>query len=256
MDTTLITEEIHEIKTAFYKGTTKENLEMAKTFRGNCLDLYKDIFNLLKNWISENSLEDFYSYSCVQEALSNMIIHRDYSMKGFSSISILENRIEFLSLGGIGGNLTLPDILNGAAYCRNPEIAALFEKEEIAKNLGHGLQVIKGNSGISEEETEKNHIIANPNSFLVILEKDSPYKALFNMNTEDAKAAALLFSEELPPEEKVYQLVKTKKSIGRKDVEILLDCSSFPARQAIQKLLEQGRIKATGNARSTKYILE
>lgn len=250
-------EQDSEIKVAFYKGKTKESVVEVKSFCGNCLYLYHEVFNLLQNWISENSLDSFYSYACLSEALSNMIIHRDYSMKGFSSISILEDRIEFLSLGGIGGNLTLPDILGGAAWCRNPEIAAAFEKEGIAENLGHGLQVIKDNRSFSEtEETAgKNHIIANPNSFLVILEKEAPYQNLFNMDQEAAKTAALLFSEELPPEEKVYELLKAKKIIGRKDVEILLDCSSFPARQALQKLLEQGRIKATGNARSTKYTL-
>lgn len=257
MDNATKMEQLSEIKVAFYRGNTKETVESVKSFNGNCIFLYHQIYELLENWISENMLEKFYSKICISEALSNMIIHRDYSMKGFSSISILEDRLEFLSLGGIGGNLTLPDILNGAAFCRNPEIAAEFEKEGIAKNLGHGLQVIRENRNLHEgdEADGKNHIIANPNSFLVILEKESPYRNPFNMNSEDAKTAALLFSEELPPEEKVYELIKAKKSVGRKDVEILLDCSSFPARQAIQKLLEQGRIKATGNARSTKYTL-
>ena len=60
----------------------------------------------------------------------------------------------------------------------------------------------------------------------------------------------------LSREDRVLRLITERGSITRKDVEELLECSSFPANKILNALLEQGRIIKTGAARGTKYRLK
>jgi len=57
-------------------------------------------------------------------------------------------------------------------------------------------------------------------------------------------------------EQRVLKLLEGKKEITRKDVEMLLGCSSFPARKVLNSLLTQDKISVVGNAKATKYILK
>lgn len=241
------------IKVALFDGTTKENVVEVWAVEGDPLEKYKQALELVKKGVDQKGLTSFVPLSSIKQALSNMIVHRDYDMPGFSTISILDDRVEFLSLGGIGGGLTITDIMNGATFCRNEELALAFEKAGITRNLGNGLQIMQGN------RDGHCHLIAGPASFLVVLGKnDVPGKTSVDMagNGVNLQNGPYNIPETLPPEERVFELLKLKKVIGRKDVEVLLKCSSFPARLALQKLLESGRIKATGNARSTRYVIK
>lgn len=49
--------------------------------------------------------------------------------------------------------------------------------------------------------------------------------------------------------------MESKKEITRKDVELLLGCSGFPARKILNSLLSQGKIHVTGKAKATKYVI-
>lgn len=239
-----------QIKVAVFEGTTKEHLTSVEAVTGKPVDKYRAILKLILNHLETAGASSSFRISSIREALANMIMHRDYEMPGFSTVSLLDDRIEFLSLGGIGGNLTITDIMNGASFCRNPQIAQEFEKEGLAKNLGSGLQIIENG-----QEDGGTHVVAGPASFLVVLEKANGEPARKSQELPKP-AAGYDIPDTLPPEERVYELLKIKKIIGRKDVELLLHCSSFPARQALLKLLEQNRITPTGNARSTKYVLK
>ena len=60
----------------------------------------------------------------------------------------------------------------------------------------------------------------------------------------------------LSREENILRLIADHGSVTRKDVELFLDCSSFPANKALTELLKQGKIIKTGAARGTKYMLK
>ena len=56
-------------------------------------------------------------------------------------------------------------------------------------------------------------------------------------------------------ESRVLDLFESKKEITRRDVELLLGCSGFPARKILNSLLSQGKIRVTGKAKATKYVI-
>ncbi|MCQ2249149.1 MAG: hypothetical protein MJZ50_09080 [Treponema sp.] len=231
-------------KAAVFDGTTKSILKESREFSGSLLDQYKKALEFISSKAPESI-----SRQCIAEALANAFAHRDYSINGSSIASIFDDRIEFMSLGGLAGSLTLPDILNGACICRNPEISAEFHRVKIMNNLGSGIQKIQSEYDDCSDFCRPQFSVF-PSSVLVILK--SPDCEPMADTAREKDSASLPVS--IAPEEKVMALFKTRAEITRRDVELILHSSSFPARQLLLKLLEQGRIKAIGSARATKYI--
>ena len=59
----------------------------------------------------------------MREALLNSLVHRDYSFHASTLISIYDDRIEFVSVGGLLPGLELEDLMMGVSACRNPHLA-------------------------------------------------------------------------------------------------------------------------------------
>lgn len=56
-----------------------------------------------------------YLPEAIREALLNAVIHRDYDYSGSIIINIYEDRMEFVSIGGIVRGITVIDIMNGVS---------------------------------------------------------------------------------------------------------------------------------------------
>ena len=96
----------------------------------------------LKEKMIQISTEMKYPTKALLEALKNMILHRDYSYNGDSIIRIYKDRIEFTSLGGLIGNLTVEGIELGISLRRNFNLVRVFQELDIAKGNGEGIQEI------------------------------------------------------------------------------------------------------------------
>ena len=91
---------------------------------------------------SNASNEMKYPIKALIEALKNIILHRDYSYKGDSIIRIYKDRIEFISLGELIGNLTMEGIELGISVLRNLNLMRVFQEIGITKGNGEGIQEI------------------------------------------------------------------------------------------------------------------
>ena len=64
-----------------------------------------------------------YPEEALREALLNALVHRDYAFSGSTLINVFDDRIEFVSVGGLPKGISLDDILLGlsvliiALYC-------------------------------------------------------------------------------------------------------------------------------------------
>ena len=96
----------------------------------------------LKEKLVQVSTEMKYPVKAVLEVIKNMILHRDYSYSGDSIIRIYKDRIEFTSLGGLIGNLTVEGIELGISVPRNPNLMKIFQEIGITKGNGEGIQEI------------------------------------------------------------------------------------------------------------------
>lgn len=236
----------HSIKCAVYEGTGKTNFRARKEFFGSVLKQMDEAYEYIS--LNNNLRSSFdglkridhpdYPDYALREALLNTIVHRDYDYSGSTLINIFSAKIEFVSIGGLVKGITLTDIMGGVSQTRNTIIANIFYRLELIESYGTGIQRI-----LESYENCNDQPIFNPapSSFIVTLP---------NMN----ESTIALFDSSLSNEDNVMNLIKEKGEITRKDVEKLLNCSSFPATNVLSKLIGEHKIIRIGTARATKYI--
>lgn len=236
----------HDIKCAIYDGESKTKFKSRKEFSGSILKQMEDSYEYisLSNGVRSSfdglrriDVLDYPEYA-IREALLNTVVHRDYDYSGSTLISIFTDRIEFVSIGGLVKGITLTDIMRGVSQPRNTIIANIFYRLELIESYGTGIQRIIESYKLSGLKPRFETASA---SFVVTLP-----------NT--GYAADSFHDESLSDEERVLRLLKERKSITRKDIEKLLNCSSFPANKILKKLIQKGKIIRTGKARAIKYI--
>lgn len=85
-----------------------------------------------------------YPEVAVREALLNSLVHRDYSFRASTLISVYDDRIEFVSVGGLLPGLELEDLMMGISACRNSHLANVFYRLQLIEAYGTGMRKIMG----------------------------------------------------------------------------------------------------------------
>lgn len=67
-----------------------------------------------------------YPIIAIREILLNCIIHKDYSFDSSTLISIYDDRIKFVSVGGLVKGITLDDMYLGISMKRNKNLSNVF----------------------------------------------------------------------------------------------------------------------------------
>jgi len=85
-----------------------------------------------------------YPIAAIREIVVNMIVHRDYTHYGASSIKIFNDRIEFYNPGKLPDNITIDKIFSGdyVSEIRNLKIATLFKEIKLIEKYGSGFSRI------------------------------------------------------------------------------------------------------------------
>ena len=124
----------HTIKVAVFQGTKQMIFKDRREFGGSLMKQMNDVYeyidfrNQTRATIEKLSRIDVRDYPviAVREALLNLLVHRDYSFSASALISIYDDRIEFVSIGGLMPGIDLEDILAGISVCRNQNLANVF----------------------------------------------------------------------------------------------------------------------------------
>ena len=237
----------HSIRCAVYEGLGKTKFKARKEFFGSILKQMNEAYEYMEMNNNLNSIFDGlkrvdrpdYPEYALRESLLNTIIHRDYDYSGSTIINIFDDRIEFVSIGGLVKGITMEDIMGGVSQPRNTVVAAIFYRLELIEAYGTGIQRIIESY---QDCLQKPVFRPAPASFVVTLPK------------MDYNAAALE-SGYISREELVLNVLKEKGVLSRKDVELIIGQSKFAAIQVLNKLLTEGKITKTGAAKAVKYRL-
>jgi ATP-dependent DNA helicase RecG len=164
------------MKCAVYEGIGKTKFKARKEFFGSILKQADEAYEYIKLNNNQNSTfrglkridhPDYPDYA-LREALLNTIVHRDYDYSASTIINIFDNRIEFVSLGGLVKGITIEDILGGVSQPRNIIIAAIFYRLELIEAYGTGIQrIMESYEGCVQKPIFK----PAPASFVVTLPK-------------------------------------------------------------------------------------
>ena len=240
---------IHTVKLAVFEGLEKEVFKDRREFTGSLLkqleetyaflDMYNHNHAKVKGLYREDRRD--YPEEALREALLNALVHRDYTFSSSTLISVFDDRIEFVSVGGLPKGVSLDDILLGLSVPRNENLANVFYRLHLIEVYGTGIPKIMRSYA---DCTRKPELQTTSNAFKITLP---------NRNIKSQKAAAIgtSFSEN---EEKIITLLEKKGEIIRKDVETALHISQAMAVRLLRGLVDKGIIRVIGGGKKTRYV--
>ena len=236
------------IKAATFAGDDKGTFQDRREFGGSLfqqmeeLYSYLDMHNQIKATFDGLYRIDARDYpeEALREALLNSLVHRDYSFSASTLVSVYNNRIEFVSVGGLPTGIELDDIMLGLSIYQNPKLAAVFYRLRLIEAYGTGMpKIMKAYAGAEV----KPKIEVSSNAFKITLP---------NRNTTSNKA-------EMPvgvpkgDEKLILDFIRSNGHIVRSDVDQLLDVSQATANRILKRMVAEGLIYQDGNGRKTKY---
>lgn len=255
----------HTIKMAIFQGSDKAVFRDRKEFSGSLLKQLNEVFQLIdllnKTKASFDGLERVdkrdYPVEAVREALLNGIVHRDYSFSGSTLLNFYDDRLEFVSLGGLVSGISMEAIFMGVSQPRNSNLAAYFYRMRLIESYGTGIGKI---CRLYEGEQSQPQFDTAKGVFRVILPNCNEKKAA-EYKTEKkvsyVKEPTAYYAVEKPAamdyKQCILRLAGETGRVRRKDVEHLLDLKQTRAFVLLQELCEEGKLRSVGRGRSSYY---
>ena len=240
----------HTIKLAVFEGTTKAVFRDRKEFSGSLFKQLADVteyINLVnKVHATFKGLQriDSYDYPpvAIREALLNAVVHRDYSLSGSTFINIYDDKIEFLSLGGLVYGLNIQTIKQGYSMSRNAKLANIFYKLRLVEAYGTGIPRIME---IYKNYVVKPQIDVTDNSFRICFPNSN-----YGKNSEEIKIKAV--SPDI--EKAVIEFIAKNGTATRKEIAESLSLKSTNAYNILKVLVDQGKIAAKKKGKIIVYL--
>ena len=239
----------YTIKTAIFQGNDQMVFKDRQEFSGSLLKQMNDVYRYLElynktrgeiNGLVRVDTRD-YPPVALREALLNMLVHRDYSFSASAMIKIFDNRVEFISIGGLATGAELSDIMTGASFCRNQNLANVFFRLELIEAYGTGIQKMMQSY---EEYGMKPKIEITSNTFKVTLPNVNAFEDEIKQPQNVSEEEALVLS-----------YLKEHYRITRADVEKIFDVSPSTASRLLRRMSEENLLQQQGKGRSVRYIL-
>ena len=165
---------VHTIKAAVFQGTTQSEFKDRKEFSGSLFRQMNEAYDFIDFRNQTHSTFDKlyridrrdYPETAVREALLNLLVHREYSFRASTFISLYADRLEFTSIGGLVSGVSLNDITMGISVCRNTKLANVFYRLELIEAYGTGIiKIMEAYEGTGMTP----QIEASDNAFKIIL---------------------------------------------------------------------------------------
>ncbi len=235
---------LHTIKLAVYDGIAKAQFKDRREFSGSLLKQLEDVFTFIDRYNRNRSQivglhridKRDYPVEAIREALLNALVHRDYSFRDSTLISIFEDRIEFVTIGGLVRGITLDDMMLGLSIARNRNLANVFYRLTLIEAYGTGIPTMMRSY---EDYPVKPDIRATDNAFKITLPNVNEVVGNFSLSANESV---------------VLKLFKDKESITRKDVEAALNISQAMAVRVLKGPVEKKKIQPIGGGRNTRYV--
>lgn len=254
---------VHTIKVAVFQGTDQTIFRDRREFTGSLMQQMNEVYDFIdfRNQ-TRATIEKLYRVDvrdypevAVREALLNLLVHRDYSFSASAFISIYEDRIEFVSIGGLMPGIELEDVMVGISVCRNQDLANVFYRLHLIEAYGTGMgKIMKA----YESMQVKPVIETTKNAFKIILPNINAKYETENatVKTKSGTPITVHTEKELSDEEeKILEYARKHGAITRNDVIGLLEVSASTAARVIRKMVKTNLLEQKGKARNTHYTI-
>jgi len=237
----------HTAKLAVFQGSSKTVFKDRAEFSGSLfrqmeeIYSYIDRFNRIRAEFPGLKRVDTRDYppEAVREAMLNAIVHRDYSYSASTFISIFDDRIEFVTLGGLPKGIAMSDVMMGVSVPRNRRLANIFYRLHLVEAFGTGMLKIKEcYAGSPCQPT----VGVSENVFKITMPN-------VNYEAETANQKNPLSEKE----QRILKFISAQQSASRAEIETATGLSQSVTVRTLKKLLELGAIQKRGNGKNTVY---
>ena len=240
----------HTIKAAVFEGSTKEIFKDRFEFSGSLLKQMKDVYSFLNRYNRTNSeitglkRTDTREYPeiAIREALLNSIVHKEYSYSSSTLISVFDDKIEIVTIGGLTKGLNEDDIMLGVSILRNRNLANIFYRLKLIEAYGTGIPKIIESYN---EYNVKPKIEISSNAFKITLP-----------NTLKEKSISKLEKNLSDKEYLIVNMLKENEYIKRTDIEKNLSISSSMAIKLLRNMVDNSIIEKLGKGKNVIYRLK
>lgn len=244
---------VHTIKLAVFEGSKKSVFRDRKELTGSLLAQLEDAYSYIDQF--NHTRAEFeglnridkrdYPAEALRETLLNAITHRDYSFSGSTLISIFDDRIEFVTIGGLVRGLTYKDIMLGVSALRNQKLANVFYRLKLIEAYGTG--ILKINESYADC-TVKPQFEVTDNAFKITLPNINYAAAQREYPTAPVKIGRKADRKEV-----VLRLAEKQGYIIRKDIEAELTVSQATAILLLRDMVESGLLVKVKDGKQVKY---
>lgn len=245
---------LHTVRLALFEGNKKAIFKERKEFSGSLLSQTEEVYEYLEHYNRTRSefkgLERIdrkdYPSDALREALLNAIVHRDYSFSASTLISMFDDRIEIVSVGGLIKGITFRDISLGISILRNQNLANIFYRLKLIEAYGTGVPKIMNSY---DDFILKPKFEVTDNAFKITLpnrnynDSTNMEKSISDKNTLTAR------------ESQVIELFNNRDFIVRKDVEDATNVSQATAITLLRDMTRKKVLRKEGMGKLIKYRL-
>jgi len=134
-------------KAAIFEGLSKAKFKDRKEFGGSIfkqideVHTYLHVYNRTRSTFEGVYRVDHPDYPdiALRESFINALIHRDYYIEGSVLVSMFDDRLEFMSVGGVMPGVTHDLMRLGVSVTRNEKLANIFYRLNIIEAYGTGI---------------------------------------------------------------------------------------------------------------------
>ena len=241
----------HTTKVAVFGDDSNTVFKDNKEFGGSVFTQLEDTFNYLmlcnRTQATFKGLERIekqdYPEEALREALLNALVHRDYSFSGSIIINVNDERMEFISIGGLLPGLSTDDIRIGISQPRNKNLAEMFHRLRLIESYGTGIRRIYK---LYENCPVQPVIEATPNAFKIVLP---------NMN---AAADEVIKQDNVitPQMKKILNYISENGQITDEAIQNLLGIKKTRAFDLMKQMRTMGLVHVVGRGTEKQYLIK
>lgn len=231
----------HSVKIGVFEGNNKDVFKDRLEVCGSLFEQLENTLGFLHRYnriaakIKGFERQDVWDYpeEALREAVLNALIHRDYGVGAEIQISIFDDRIEIVNVGGLMNGLTLTEIMRGLSVVRNKRLANIFYRLRYVEVYGTGLtRIYNKYKGLVQQPV----ITATERIFQIVLP---------NMNTA--------VKEPKTKREMILDFCRSQGYVSRKDVERITGLTMSGARYLITQMIDEKFLVKSGYGKTVVY---
>lgn len=244
----------HNVKLAVFEGSVKTVFKDRKELSGSLLSQLEEAYEYIERY--NRTRAEFsgldridsrdYPTEAVREALLNAIVHRDYAFSGPTLISVFDDRIEFVTIGGLVKGISLDDVFLGVSVLRNQNLANVFYRLNLIEAYGTGVLKINGSYA---DSSVKPVIETTDNAFKITL-PNSNYNEIETIRLKPRKTIVAKKRETI-----ILEYCKENNGITRHEIQELLNVSQATAILIIKEMIKNKMLIKIGQGRNVSYAI-